>query len=583
MRFRPHWWISVSAALLLAYAAVSLTVPRSHGLVAFGDVTQLLLLVGATVVMTANAVSERGQTRLFWSLLAAGCFLWSLSQGGWVFYEVLLRRDLPDPYFGDIILFVHVVPFMAALALRPHLAQEEQKLYFSTLNFLMLLIWWVFLYAFIVFPDEYVVMNVPLYSRNYDVLYLLENLVLLGALALLTAGTQGAWRTIYRNLTIAMTLYTFCSEAMNTAIARGTYYTGSIYDIPFVASVCWLIWVGLLARKLKLTCEPSRSERSRWMAMAPRLAMIAILSLPVMGWWAVFYLDAPLHLRHFRLLVTLAAMLVLGMCVFIRQYLLDHELMRLLDTSHRSLENLQRLQSQLVQKEKLASLGQLVAGAAHEINNPLAAILGYSELLSSNEALAPNQVSMAQKIGRQARRTRDLISDLLSFAQQAPAEKALVDLGSLLHRAVQMETLRLEGKKIRTEIRVAPDLPRVWGNANQLFQCCLQIIGNAVDALEEVGGGLLTVESWREADEVVLEFADSGPGIREPLRVFDPFYTTKPIGKGTGLGLSATYGVVQDHHGQITCYNRPQGGAVFVLRFPVATQAMLPEAQAAKA
>jgi signal transduction histidine kinase len=583
MRFRPHWWISVSAALLLAYAAVSLTVPRGHGLVAFGDSVQLLLLLGATVVMTANAVSERGQTRLFWSLLAAGCFLWSLSQGGWVFYEVLLRRDLPDPYFGDIILFVHVVPFMAALALRPHLAQEEQKLYFSTLNFLMLLIWWVFLYAFIVFPDEYVVMNVPLYSRNYDVLYLLENLVLLGALALLTAGTQGAWRTIYRNLTIAMTLYTFCSEAMNTAIARGTYYTGSIYDIPFVASVCWLIWVGLLARKLKLTCEPSRSERSRWMAMAPRLAMIAILSLPVMGWWAVFYLDAPLHLRHFRLLVTLAAMLVLGMCVFIRQYLLDHELMRLLDTSHRSLENLQRLQSQLVQKEKLASLGQLVAGAAHEINNPLAAILGYSELLSSNEALAPNQVSMAQKIGRQARRTRDLISDLLSFAQQAPAEKALVDLGSLLHRAVQMETLRLEGKKIRTEIRVAPDLPRVWGNANQLFQCCLQIIGNAVDALEEVGGGLLTVESWREADEVVLEFADSGPGIREPLRVFDPFYTTKPIGKGTGLGLSATYGVVQDHHGQITCYNRPQGGAVFVLRFPVATQAMLPEAQAAKA
>ncbi len=583
MSLRQHWWIGGSAALLLVYVTVSLSVSRGIALAAFGDITQLLLLFLATIVMTANAVSERGQTRLFWSLMAVGCFMWTVSQGGWTYYEVLLHRDLPDPYVGDIILFVHVVPFMAALALRPHLAQEEQKLYFSTLNFLMLLIWWVFLYAFIVFPDEYVAMNVPLYSRNYDVLYLVENLVLLGALGVLTASTRGAWRTIYGNLTIAMALYTFCSEAMNAAIARGQYYTGSIYDIPFVASVCWLIWVGLLARKLKPTCEPPPPERSRWMALAPRLAMIAILSLPVMGFWAVFRHTGPINLRNFRLLVTLAATLVLGICVFIRQYLLDHELMRLLDTSHRSLENLQRLQSQLVQKEKLASLGQLVAGAAHEINNPLAAILGYAELLSSNDTLGSNQISMAQKIGRQARRTRDLVSDLLSFAQQAPAEKAQVDLGSLLQRAIQMEMLRLEGKKVRVETAIAPDLPRIWGNANQLFQCCLQIIGNAMDALEEVGGGVLAVEARCEGDEVVLEFSDSGPGIREPQRVFDPFYTTKPIGKGTGLGLSATYGVVQDHQGQITCHNRPEGGAVFVLRFRVATQPTLPEAQAAKA
>lgn len=583
MRFRSHWWMYCSVALVLLFVVASIAVPRGQALAAFGDTTQLLLLIGAAGVMAANAVSERGQTRLFWSLMAAGCVLWAVSQWGWTYYEVILRRDLPDPYFGDIILFLHVVPFMAALALRPHLAQEQRKLYFSTLNFLMLLIWWVFLYAFVVFPDEYVVMNVQLYSRNYDILYLVENLLFLGALGLLAAGTTGAWKAIYRNLTLVMALYTLCSEAMNAAIASGQYYTGSIYDAPFAAALCGLIWVGLLGRKLKPTSQAPPAERSRWVALAPRMAMFAILSLPVLGYWAVFHMDAPIQLRHFRLLVTLAAMLVLGLCVFIRQYLMDHELMRLLDTSQRSLENLQRLQSQLVQKEKLASLGQLVAGAAHEINNPLAAILGYSELLSSNESLGSNQLAMAKKIGQQARRTRDLVSDLLSFAQQAPAEKSLVDLGALLHRAVQMETLRLEGKKVRAETKLALDLPRIWGNANQLFQCCLQIISNAVDALEEVGGGTLTVEAWREGNEVVLEFADSGPGIREPLRVFDPFYTTKPIGKGTGLGLSATYGVVQDHHGQITCYNRPQGGAVFVLRFEVPEPALAHEAQAAKA
>jgi two-component system NtrC family sensor kinase len=232
------------------------------------------------------------------------------------------------------------------------------------------------------------------------------------------------------------------------------------------------------------------------------------------------------------------------------------------------------LQSQVVQKEKLASLGQLVAGAAHEINNPLTAILGYSELLQEDSELDSSQASMARKIGQQARRTRDLVSGLLSFAQQAPSAKVLVDPGSLLQRAVQLEALSLESKRIRVETQIAADLPKVLGDSNQLLQCFLQIIQNAADALENMGGGSLSVSAWRESGEVVLEFADSGPGIREPRRVFDPFYTTKPVGKGTGMGLSVTYGLVQDHGGQITCFNRPEGGAVFVLRLP-ASQAVV--------
>jgi C4-dicarboxylate-specific signal transduction histidine kinase len=185
---------------------------------------------------------------------------------------------------------------------------------------------------------------------------------------------------------------------------------------------------------------------------------------------------------------------------------------------------------------------------------------------------------MARKIGQQARRTRDLVSGLLSFAQQSPAKKTLVDMGSVLQRILHLEMLRMETRNIRVEIKIPPDLPRIWGNSSQLFQCCLEIIANAMDALEDVGGGTFSVGARQEGSEVVLEFSDSGPGIREPQRVFDPFYTTKPIGKGTGLGLSATYGVVQDHKGQISCHNRPEGGAVFVMRFPVATEGALAEA-----
>jgi two-component system NtrC family sensor kinase len=209
--------------------------------------------------------------------------------------------------------------------------------------------------------------------------------------------------------------------------------------------------------------------------------------------------------------------------------------------------------------------------------------------MAASSNLSREQLANAQKIGQQARRTRELVGDLLSFAQQTPGEKSPVELKPLLQRAVQMEGFKLENKRISLTVESSSNsgsssnskdpLPRVLGNSNQLLQAFLQIVENAVDALQETGGGRLQVCLWREGNEVVVQFADNGPGLRDPERVFDPFYTTKQVGKGTGLGLSATYGVIQDHKGQITCYNRPEGGAVFEIRLPVlGTTAPLAEA-----
>ena len=154
MTSKRQWQVGSIVGLILIYAGVSVSVPNGFGLLAFADISQFMLLFTAFVLMLRNAVSTRGQIRLFWGLLAMGCLLWSTNLALWTLYEVILRKPLPDPFAGDIILFIHVVPFMAAVALRPHLL-EEKKLYFSTLNFLMLLVWWVFLYAFVIFPDEY--------------------------------------------------------------------------------------------------------------------------------------------------------------------------------------------------------------------------------------------------------------------------------------------------------------------------------------------------------------------------------------------------------------------------------------------
>jgi len=566
-------WLWCAGAFTLLYAMVSLAVARSFALTLLGDISALALLLLATLLMAANAMSSREQTRIFWILAASGFAMWTATQAGWSYYELILRRDMPDPYFGDIILFLHVVPLMAAVAIRPHRRPAEGKLYFSTLNLLMLVAWWVFLYAFIVFPDEYVALNIPVYSPNYDLLYLLENLLLVAFFGIAAAASQGLWKKIYWNLFGAGGLYTIASVTINLAIGHGRYYTGSIYDMPLMVSLCWFVWVGLIAGHVQTGAEPAIENEGRLIALVPRVAMLAILSLPVLGLWAYLFDPSPAPARRFRLLVALAAILVLGSFVFLKQYLLDHQLVRLLQETHRGFENLQRLQTELVQKEKLAALGQMVAGAAHEINNPVAAIVGYTDLLSDSESLNPEQLSMTRKIGQQARRTRDLVSDLLSFAQQNAAEKSLVDIGSLLHKAIQAEGLRLN-QKIRVETKIERDLPRILGNANQLFQACTEIVSNAIDALEEVGGGTFAVAAFQHGgDEIVLEFSDTGRGLREPNKVFDPFYTTKPIGKGTGLGLSATYGVVQNHQGHITCYNKSEGGALFVVRLPVAKQA----------
>ena len=571
-------WQLCSALIIAGMVVVSLAVRNRQVAVASSDIACLAGLLIATAVMIWNARSTHGRERAFWSFYALGCAMWAINQAGWTYYEVISRQTLPDPFVGDVILFLHVVPFMAALAIRPYRNPDHRELDFSTMDFAMLLIWWVFLYTFVVVPDEYVHLNSAIYSLNYDRLYVAQSAVFLVTIGVSALRISGYWRRIYGHMFLAGVLYTASSLAINTGIRLGRYYSGSLYDVPFLASILWVIWAGLMRQASQESGE-LQVGRSRWLAWSQRLAMAAIVSLPLLAFWAVFTDRSPHETKTFRLLLCLGTTLVLGGCVFARQFVMDRELVRLLKTSRESFENLERLQSHLVQKEKLASLGQVVAGAAHDINSPLSSIVESCGSLTTDGNLNATQHSTAEKIGQQARRTQSLVSNLLSFAQQAPSEKAAVEIGSLLQRVIQMALLRLESKNIRVALRVEPEIPSIIGNTNLLFQSFLHILENAEDALEEVGGGDVLITARCEQDELVLQFADSGRGIRQPQRVFDPFYTTKPIGKGTGLGLSATYGVIQDHGGQINCYNRAEGGAMFVVRLPIATEV----AEAAKA
>jgi two-component system, NtrC family, sensor kinase len=270
----------------------------------------------------------------------------------------------------------------------------------------------------------------------------------------------------------------------------------------------------------------------------------------------------------------LLAAVPLGFLVFLRQHLADRDRSELLARAEQSVENLQRLQAQLVQTEKLVSLGQLAAGAAHEINNPLTAILGYSDLLADDVSLPEKARAISAKIRDQARRTKTLVGNLLSFARQVPAERTLLDLNTVVTNAVQLRALDLRNSGTKIELKLESVLPGVRGDGNQLMQVFFNIVNNAVDAMESHNGGTLTIKTMRDRANVAILFSDTGPGLKEPHRVFDPFYTTKPIGKGTGLGLSICFGIVQEHAGKILCYNSQTGGAVFRVELPAVLAAL---------
>jgi len=226
------------------------------------------------------------------------------------------------------------------------------------------------------------------------------------------------------------------------------------------------------------------------------------------------------------------------------------------------------LHRQLARSEKLAAIGQLVAGVAHELNNPLTSIVGYSELL--NDELPPGPARQKlDKMLHEAKRMKRIIENLLRFARQNSLAKKSANLEALLQDVLALREYHLRNHGVEVEVHIEPGLPHVALDEDQFKQILLNLLNNSIDALEGSQYKSIRVEATRRGDRVVLCFDDSGPGFTDMNRVFDPFYTTKPVGKGTGLGLSICYGIVKEHGGEIFATNLEPHGARITLELPL--------------
>ncbi len=260
-----------------------------------------------------------------------------------------------------------------------------------------------------------------------------------------------------------------------------------------------------------------------------------------------------------------------------RQLATTIEKVRLYEETCKAYEDLRRTQEQLLQSEKMSAVGQLIAGVAHELNNPLTAILGYAQLLES-EGLNERAQDYVSKMFKQAQRTHRVVQNLLSFARQRKPERNEVDIRKVMDETLALRDYDLKVNHIAVEKDLWPEPALVIADGHQIEQVFLNIINNAVDAILETGrSGKLRIRVYCEHGDVCAQFADDGPGIKDPKRIFDPFYTTKNVGKGTGLGLSICYGIVKEHGGDITAHNALEGGgstgAVVEVRLPMAVPA----------
>ncbi len=596
MTKRSKIWLAVALAIIALQGVMAYAIPRGanfhlfHFVVsgaylqtAFGDLAQFSLVTFAAVVMAGNALRSKGPARVFWTLMTVGLGFWIADLGLWAYYEVLANEAVPHLTIGDTFLFLHLVPMVVALGANPEQTTKPLGRPRTWIDFTVLLTYWLYIYALLVMPFQYVSPDLPTYNYNFDLVDKGGHWVLVIGLFFTLIRSRGPWRRIYLLFTLTSLSYALFSDIANLAIDLNKYYTGSPYDILLIAVMCFFGYTALEGRWMPADPVPDPSDATdpdmsarkvQWPAV---MGMAATLSTPAIGLYLVLLPGSwnP-EVRDFRLVITLIAMILLIFLVFLKQSLLRGDVLESLTSVSEAFSDLKRVKDQLIQTEKLAAMGRLLAGAAHEINNPLTAILGYSDLIKSDEHVDAQARSMADKIGHQARRTKMLVEDLLKFSQETPTLTSRSDVQVLLHNAIKLAAV--DESTIQVEFSAVQNLPAVLVDTGQILQVFVHLIRNAAEAMRESKVRVLKIATRTGNSRVHIEFADSGAGLKQPDLVFDPFYTTKSPGKGTGLGLSACYGIVQKHGGEITCQNRPQGGAVFIVTLPAAPQ---PELQPA--
>jgi diguanylate cyclase (GGDEF)-like protein len=316
-------WILTPVFLTAAQAVAFALLPRGLVRAAFSDIVCALLMLSVLMVTILNGISSKGRMRVFWILQAIGWGLWLTDQLLWIVFDLVLQKEMPVMFSADALLFMAGVPMLAGLLLRPHLQTSERSARLGAVDFSLLLLWWLYLYVFYVICWQYVSPDLVHYDRNYDLLDAGQVLVLASVLGVFWYRASGQWRKFYGYFFGVVLFNSVAFYLLNRELHKGVYFTGSWYDLPYSASFAAFTVVALAGRGLSSTPETSADET--YASSIARLAMMAVLSLPVMAGFALLGHDIPASVVRFRVLVTLGTMFAMAFLIFFKLYRLNGE------------------------------------------------------------------------------------------------------------------------------------------------------------------------------------------------------------------------------------------------------------------
>jgi PAS domain S-box-containing protein len=329
----PSWSVALIGIIVIK-AVLSLALKPGSFLVSYSGISYFFLLVLAAGFALRNGIQNTQGSRPFWVFLAMGYGLWSLHQSILLYYGLVLHADVPNNW--DLVLFLHVVPFMAALATLPHRNPSERKPYRAVLNCLLLFFFWSFLYGYTVFPYQY--LTIPNnYSLRFDILYFLENLTLVLAAGLLTLRARIPWKSIYFHLLGASALYTLSSAVANIAIDTGGYVNGKLYGLGLTASVCWFAWIPLRARQVPGAEPAAKGTQPATNPLASAWAMLMVVAISIPLMLELLRRNESTSTQTFRLLIAIAAIVCLACAAYIKERLDGLELVSLVGLANHRL------------------------------------------------------------------------------------------------------------------------------------------------------------------------------------------------------------------------------------------------------
>jgi signal transduction histidine kinase/CheY-like chemotaxis protein len=569
-------------AFLAAFAVLSVATGQRN--VALGDIAQLIPPLAFGVFTLWLARQSRGQVRVFWNLNAAHAFMWASGQAVWTYLDLFTAGGVPVVTPTDPLFFASSLPIAAALYGRPERDRPRWLFDIVALDLVLIALFASFLYIYFIGTIVVTDGREDLYNVNIRQLLNGKNLLLFAwATWVWRTAASPAWRRTLGIYAGGLAL-TFIGGVVHDAVDPSAASTGGLWDLVYMAPYAVMALAAACAHDLKLFEPEVEAPALSRLPMVSLIAITLLIAIPIVDEVARRLLDVSAPTESLRTRVALAMMIPFGIVVVVREFLSRRALIR-------AGQDLASTRQQLVQHEKLAAVGQLVSGVAHELNNPLQGVLGYAELMLATKPASPD-VEELKAIRDNANRAAGIVRNLLTFAGRNTTARGWQQINRIVRDAIAIREAQLQTSGIDLTLDAADRLPLVYVDHTRLEDVIVNLIQNAeaaiasrrdgkslAGAVPQRARGEIRITTRMEAapDRIFVEVSDNGSGLKKEdlTRVFDPFFTTREVGQGTGLGLSVCYGIIREHGGQITAQNGEVGGAVFTIELPVMAESLV--------